>query len=112
MTLIWVFVCLVCVLLCWVSFIGVLHGDRFVLHGPNLGIWCGSVLMSSGAVPLWGFCVLCPVLFVFVLLSQCACPSGVSVFNFCEVGFDSLTKLVSGGPRFLVDPILWHCTLA
>ena len=100
MTLIWVFVCLVCVLLCWVSFIGV------------LGIWCGSVLMSSGAVPLWGFCVLCPVLFVFVLLSQCACPSGVSVFNFCEVGFDSLTKLVSGGPRFLVDPILWHCTLA
>ena len=40
------------------------------------------------------------------------CPSGVSVFNFCEVGFDSLTKLVSGGPRFLVDPTLWHCTLA
>ena len=26
--------------------------------------------------------------------------------NFGEVGFDSPTKLVSGGPRFLVDPTL------
>ena len=86
MTLIWVFVCLVCVLLCWVSFIGVLHGGHFVLHGPNLGIWCGSVLMSSGAVPLWGFFVLCPVLFVSVLLSECACPSGVSVSIFARWG--------------------------
>ena len=56
--------------------------------------------------------MLCLVLFVSVLLFECVCPSGVSVFNFCEVGFDSLTKLVSGGPRFLVDPTLWHCTLA
>ena len=81
-----------------------------MLHGPNLG-FC-SMLMFVGVVPLWGFCVLCPVLFVSVLLFECVCPSGVSVFNFCEVGFDSLTKLVSGGPRFLVDPTLWHCTLA
>ena len=28
---------LCCVLLCWVSLTGVLHGG-FVLHGPNLGI--------------------------------------------------------------------------
>ena len=28
----------VCALLCWVSFIGVLHGGCLVLHGPNLGI--------------------------------------------------------------------------
>ena len=41
MTLIWVFVCFVCALLCWVSFIGVLHGGCFVLHGPNLGISVG-----------------------------------------------------------------------
>ena len=68
--------------------------------------------MFSGAVPLRGFCVLCPVLFVSVLLFECGCPPGVSVFNFCEVGFDSITKLVSGGPQFLVDPTLWHCTLA
>ena len=34
----------------------------------------------------------------------------VSVFNVCEVGFDSPTKLVSGGPRFMVDPALRHCT--
>ena len=80
-----------------------------MLHGPNLG-FC-SMLMFVGVVPLWGFCVLCPVLFVSVLL-ECVCPSGVCVFNFCEVGFDSLTKLVSGGPRFLVNPALWHCTLA
>ena len=32
--------------------------------------------------------------------------------NFGEVGFDSPTKLVSGGPRFLVDPTLRHCTFS
>ena len=37
---------------------------------------------------------------------------GVSVFNVCEVGFDSPTKLVSGGPRFMVDPTLRHCTFS
>ena len=36
----------------------------------------------------------------------------MSVFNVCEVGFDSPTKLVSGGPRFMVDPTLRHCTSA
>ena len=36
----------------------------------------------------------------------------VSVFNVCEVGFDSPTKLVSGGPRFMVDPALRHCTFS
>ena len=55
--------------------------------------------------------MLCPVFFVSVLF-ECVCSSGVCVFNFCEVGFDSLTKLVTGVPRFLVDPTLWHCTLA
>ena len=37
---------------------------------------------------------------------------GVSVCNVCEVGFDSPTKLVSGGPRFMVDPTLRHCTFS
>ena len=37
---------------------------------------------------------------------------GVSVFNVCEVGFDSPTKLVPGGPRFMVDPALRHCTFS
>ena len=32
--------------------------------------------------------------------------------NFGEVGFDSPTKLVPGGPRFLVDPTLRHCTFS
>ena len=37
---------------------------------------------------------------------------GVCVFNVCEVGFDSPTKLVSGGPRFMVNPTLRHCTFS
>ena len=43
---------------------------------------------------------------------------GAGVFNFwcecvqCLVGFDSPTKLVSGGPRFMVDPTLRHCTFS
>ena len=32
--------------------------------------------------------------------------------NFGEVGFDSPTMLVSGGPRFMVDPTLRHCTFS
>ena len=32
--------------------------------------------------------------------------------NFGKVGFDSPTKLVPGGPRFLVDPALRHCTFS
>ena len=32
--------------------------------------------------------------------------------NFGEVGFDSPTKLVSGGPRFMVDPTLRHYTFS
>ena len=56
-------------------------------------------------------CFLYPFLFVFLF--------GAGVFNFwCEcvsfgeVGFDSPTKLVSGGPRFMVDPTLRHCTFS
>ena len=37
---------------------------------------------------------------------------GVSVFNVSEVGFDSPTKLVSGGLWFMVDPALRHCTFS
>ena len=51
------------------------------------------------------------VLFVFCLERACSI-FGVSVFNVCEVGFDSPTKLVSGGPRFMVDPTLRHCTFS
>ena len=47
---------LCCVLLCWVSLTGVLHGG-FVLHGPNLGIVFVPVL------------VLCPL--VLGLLHWC-----------------------------------------
>ena len=51
------------------------------------------------------------VLFVFCLERACSI-FGVSVFNVCEVGFDSPTKLVSGGPRFMVNPTLRHCTFS
>ena len=47
----------------------------------------------------------------FVLEWACSI-FGVSVFNVCEVGFDSPTKLVSGDPRFMVDPTLRHCTFS
>ena len=32
--------------------------------------------------------------------------------NLVKVGFDSPTKLVPGGPRFMVDPTLRHCTFS
>ena len=55
------------------------------------------------------FCV--SVLFVCFLERACSI-FGVSVFSVCEVGFDSPTKLVSGGPRFMVDQTLRHCTFS
>ena len=66
MTLIWVFVCFVCALLCWVSFIGVLHGGRFVLHGPNLGISVGIGVL------------LCWVSFIGVFLCFCCLNNSIS----------------------------------
>ena len=48
----------------------------------------------------------------FCCLERACSIFGVSVFNVCEVGFDSPTKLVSGGPRFMVDPTLRHCTFS
>ena len=47
-----------------------------------------------------------------VVLEWACLSFGESVFNVCEVGFDSPTKLVPGGPRFLVDPTLRHCTFS
>ena len=38
--------------------------------------------------------------FLFIIEKVCII-FGVSVFNFCEVGFDSPTKLVSGDPHVL-----------
>ena len=57
---------------------------------------------SMFAYPFCSFCFLERACSIF----------GVSVFNVCEVGFDSPTKLVSGGPRFMVDPALRHCTFS
>ena len=68
---------------------------------PSL-VYCAGVLVSVVCV---SFCV--PV----VREGVCSI-FGVSVFNVCEVGFDSPTKLVSGGPRFMVDPTLRHCTFS
>ena len=66
MTLIWVFVCFVCTLLGWVSFIAVLHGGRFVLHGPNLGISVGIGVL------------LCWVSFIGVFLCFCCLNYSIS----------------------------------
>ena len=57
------------------------------------------------------FCVFVSVLFVCCLEQACSI-FGASAFNVCEVGFDSLTKLLSGGPQFKVDPTLRHCTFS
>ena len=57
-------------------------------------------------------CFFVSVFVCFVVWSGCVSIFGVSVFNVCEVGFDSPTKLVSGGPRFMVDPALRHCTFS
>ena len=59
------------------------------------------------------FCLVFVSVFVsFYCLERACSIFGVSVFNVCEVGFDSPTKLVSGGPRFMVDPTLRHCTFS
>ena len=57
------------------------------------------------------FCVFVSVLFVCCLEQACSI-FGASAFDVCEVGFDSLTKLLSGGPQFMVDPTLRHCTFS
>ena len=89
------------------------------MHGPNLGglcciRWCDPLhWVSLIGVLCEGPCVssVCFVLYlgglkgsVFNFWSVCV--------NFGEVGFDSPTKLVSGGPRFMVDPTLRHCTFS
>ena len=65
---------------------------------------------------IWAVCVVsssvCLFFFVSVVREGACSIFGVSVFNVCEVGFDSPTKLVSGGPRFMVDPTLRHCTFS
>ena len=62
---------------------------------------------------IWAVCVVTggvtPCAGVFV--RECVNFWSVCV-NFGEVGFDSPTKLVSGGPRFMVDPTLRHCTFS
>ena len=58
------------------------------------------------------FSVFCIRFCLFSCLERVCSFFGVSVFNVCEVGFDSPTKLVSGGPRFMVDPALRHCTFS
>ena len=73
MTLIWVFVCFACALLCWISFIGALHGGRFVLHGPNLGISVGIGVL------------LCWVSFIGVLHRvRLCCMALIWVFVLCR----------------------------
>ena len=67
---------------------------------PSL-VYCAGVLVS--VVCVW-FCVSVVREGVFNFWSVCV--------NFGEVGFDSPTKLVPGGPRFLVDPTLRHCTFS
>ena len=68
---------------------------------PSL-VYCAGVFFVS-VVCVW-FCV--PVIRESVLNFWSVC------VNFGEVGFDSPTKLVSGGPRFMVDPTLRHCTFS
>ena len=58
------------------------------------------------------FLCFCIRFCLFCCLERVCSIFGVSVFNVCEVGFDSPTKLVSGGPRFMVDPTLRHCTFS
>ena len=90
-----------------------------VLHGPNLGSlcciwWCGLLhWVSFIGVLCGGPCVSSVCSFCVSVVCEGVCSIfGVSVFNVCEVGFDSPTKLVSGGPRFMVDPTLRHCTFS
>ena len=90
-----------------------------MLHGPNVGGLCCFCFcdllrrVSFTGVLCGGLCVSS------VCLVLCLCGLRVSVFdfwsvcvNFGELGFDSPMKLVPGGPRFLVDPTLRHCTFS
>ena len=84
-------------------------------------IWAVCVV-TGGVTPCAGSPSLVHCAGVFVLV---VCVCFVSLWfvrecvhfwsvcvNFGEVGFDSPTKLVSGGPRFMVDPTLRHCTFS
>ena len=56
-------------------------------------------------------------MFGFVSVCVCLLRVGVRDFwsvyaNFGKVEFDFPGKLMPGGPRFLVDPTLRHCTFS
>ena len=90
-----------------------------MMHGPTVvGLCCIQScdplrLVSFTGVLCGGLCVGSVCLFCVSVVREGVCSIFVvSVFNVCEVGFDSPTKLVSGGPRFMVDPTLRHCTFS
>ena len=85
------------------GWLGVMIIVLFFVHVPPLG-WLGAmiIVLFFVSVPPLGW--LGDIIIVFIIVIECVRLScfvqflGASVFNVCEVGFDSPTKLVSGDP--------------
>ena len=107
-----------CFVFCYVLLLGWLGAIIIVLffvYVPPLG-WLGAIIivwffilrafpwLARGYDYCFVFCLRAPlgwlgvIIIVFLLLSSVCLIFGACVFIFCEVGFDSPTKLGSGDP--------------